>query len=370
MEIRKGPYGQFVTLRCEERDIVSGYAVEMIRKDITGCTLPVYINDTSFGRELAFDCTGMKRLSETETTITKNKMILRNAIADLFISISRMSDVLLAPGNIVWDNTWLFWDEDNKRLRLCVHPFESDPDALRLSSLGDDKTQDFISHSCFKEVLTSGERDSLLFAIRDNNCSLLERSAVNIKNTSPDVRPSAPHSFHKEILFSLLSAVTALAAILLSELFISFLFFAASCTFLISLILKDSRSKTNDDDLSDDSKTRILFEEEHSDPASINCLILTYDSGAEQIRKAIYTQRATVGSDCFLSDITVDNESVSPLHVQILKHKDIFTVTDISKDNMTFLDGLRLEKGKEYEVRDGQKMMLGEIAFDIRLGLR
>ncbi len=369
MEIRKGPYGQFVTLRCEERDVVSGYAAEMIRKDIAGFTLPVYINDTSFGRELAFDCTGMKRLSEI-TTITKNKMILRNSIADLFISISKMSDVLLAPGNIVWDNTWLFWDEDNKRLRLCVHPFESDPEALRLSSLGDDKTQDFISHSCFKEVLTSGERDSLLFAIRDNDCSLLERSAVNIKNTSPDVRPSAVHTFHKEIAIALLSAIIALASVILSELFISFLFFAASCTLLISTVLKDGRSKKSTYDISDNSKTRILFDEEHSDPDTVSCMILTYYSGAEQIRKAIYTQRATVGSDCFLSDITVDNDSVSPLHVQITKNKDIYTVTDISKDNMTFLDGLRLEKGREYEVRDGQRMMLGDVSFDIRLGLR
>ena len=367
MEIRKGPYGQFAILRLDEGTVVSEYAVEMIRNEITGCALPVYLNDTSLGRELAFDCTGMVALSKPGSADIIRYG--RNAIADLFSAIADLSDKLISPGNIIWEDSWVFWDNDNKKIRICINPAQTSENNLELSSLGNARTQSFLSHPYFSTVLTSQERDSLLYAIRDNNEELLRQASINIR-TSKDVSSNAVSKIPKGMIATIIVALISLAFMSFGEILISFLFFTLSCLMLIKLIRK-SQTETSDTGYNSGyDKTKILFENERGTTGSINCLILTYNLNGQEYKKAVYTSRATIGSDCFLSDVTIDNPSVSSLHLEIIRNNDVFCIIDRSDDNTSYLDNIRLESGRSYEIRDGQKIICGKVELTITLGLR
>lgn len=368
MDIRKGPYGQFAILKLEEGTVVSEYAVEMIRKDITGCALPVYLNDTSFGRELAFDCTNMISLSDTDPT--GNIKRSRNAIAELFVAIASLSDNLLPPGNIIWDAPWVFWDKQNNKIKLCLNPAKTSEDNLELSSLDDSATQSFLSQPFFSKVLTSQERDSLLYAIRDNDEELLRRTSDNIKSTSVDTRTSSRVKIPKDMIASIAVALISLAFMSFGEILISFLFFAFACFLLISFILRSRQMQKTGSNEEREDKTRILFENERSRTGTISCLMLSYNSKGNDITKAIFTSRATLGSDCFLSDITIDDQDISPLHLEIIRNSEGFGIIDRSDDNTSYLDNIRLEPRKIYDIRDGQTIICGRTEIRISLGLR
>ena len=368
MDIRKGPYGQFAILKLDEGMVVSEYAVEMIRNDITGCALPVYLNDTSFGRELAFDCTGMIKLSDTDSAVNIKRS--RNAIAELFDAIADLSDKLLSPGNMIWDTDWLFLDKENNKLKLCINPAQTSEDKLKLSSLDDSATQSFLSHPFFGKVLTSQERDSLLYAIRDNDEELLRQAAENIRNYPVDIRSFPTGKIPKGMIATAAVALISLAFMSFGEIFLSFLFFIFSCFLLIPCILKTKHGRSGRDEESSYDKTRILFESEKNRTGTITCLMLSYNDNGQQYTKAIYTTRATLGSDCFLSDITIDTPDISPLHLEIIRNKDGFGIIDRSDDNSSYLDNIRLEPEKPYEIRDGQTVICGRTEIRISLGLR
>ena len=56
MEIRKGPYGQFVINKLENIDSVNNYTREIIAENIPGHMLPLYIIPAVSTYELSYDC--------------------------------------------------------------------------------------------------------------------------------------------------------------------------------------------------------------------------------------------------------------------------------------------------------------------------
>ena len=97
MMIRKGPFGHFAVEENFSGSEVFEYALEVI-DDKGEFFLPVYINKTFDGKEIAFDFSGMMPINEFESLSpdAKHKMISlrRKSIGDLFLSINSMLDLL------------------------------------------------------------------------------------------------------------------------------------------------------------------------------------------------------------------------------------------------------------------------------------
>ena len=65
------------------------------------------------------------------------------------------------------------------------------------------------------------------------------------------------------------------------------------------------------------------------------------------------------------NEIHVKDKSVSRKHVTIVKRGEKYYVTDLSSKNGTFIDGMRVTPGKEYEIREGMPIAVGKTFLSI-----
>ena len=65
------------------------------------------------------------------------------------------------------------------------------------------------------------------------------------------------------------------------------------------------------------------------------------------------------------NEIHVNDKSVSRKHVKIVKRGEKYYVTDLSSKNGTFIDGMRVASGKEYEIREGMPIAVGKTFVSI-----
>jgi 3',5'-cyclic-nucleotide phosphodiesterase len=65
------------------------------------------------------------------------------------------------------------------------------------------------------------------------------------------------------------------------------------------------------------------------------------------------------------NEIHIKDKSVSRKHVKIVKRGEKYYVTDLSSKNGTFIDGMRVTSGKEYEIREGMPIAVGNTFLSI-----
>lgn len=65
------------------------------------------------------------------------------------------------------------------------------------------------------------------------------------------------------------------------------------------------------------------------------------------------------------NDIRVMDKSVSRKHLKVVRRGEKFYVTDLGSKNGTFVDGMRITGGKEYEVREGMPIAVGKTFLSI-----
>ncbi|MGE5839357.1 MAG: FHA domain-containing protein [Deltaproteobacteria bacterium] len=65
------------------------------------------------------------------------------------------------------------------------------------------------------------------------------------------------------------------------------------------------------------------------------------------------------------NDIRVMDKSVSRKHLKVVRRGEKFYVTDLGSKNGTFVDGMRITGGKEYEVREGMPIAVGQTFLSI-----
>lgn len=366
MEIRKGPYGKFATEVLDDTTEIYEYAAEIIRDGIPGCFLPVYVNESMRGRELNFDISDLIPITnEHHSTATD---IRRKAAADLFLSITDSGNMLLDMSSIIFSSKDMYWDPKKNKILIPLRPVKSSSPSVFTSGIKKEDIELFLNIPFFRDILTLEEKDTLIYGLTENNEEVLRNICESIRNTK--IRTDKKDKDNVKILiYSLISAVFSLVSILDRDYLLSGAFFIFSSVIPIVFKLVSDR-RSSDSDPSESAVRRSIFFENSNSASVPDCIILSYKKGQELIKRAVYTDRATIGSDCFLSDITIDDPSIEALHLEITRSSDSYVVRDLSRHDNVMLDNHKIEKDRPYEIRDGQVLLCGNIEFKIKRGLR
>lgn len=92
-------------------------------------------------------------------------------------------------------------------------------------------------------------------------------------------------------------------------------------------------------------------------------LLLISDHKGINTRYAVYLDKTTIGSDCFLSDIVLDDPDVSPLHAAIEQKNGSFYLLPYEGTGKTYIEDSPVDNGRSYEIKTGQKITFGDIDF-------
>lgn len=377
MMIRKGPFGHFAVEEIVSGSKVFEYALEVI--DAKGeYFLPVYINKTFDGNEVAFDFSGMIPINEYESSShDANRKIIserRKSIGDLFLSVNSMPDLLLNPSQLITDSKYVFTDGMGTDIKLCYMPFITEQ-PLRLSSINARNLERLLNHTFFRSALTEDEISSLICAVSNNDEGMLVKTATKIKANpnndhvsnivefkliKPDDKLLISFAF---CILSLISFYVFGAPIAL----ISLVFSLITVVFYVVKIIPSIMSAITTKQEDNGERSRMFFDdtEEHN----MNCAFLESIKPVDgaYLKYAIYQDCTVIGSDRFLSDFYIDNQSISPIHAQIFLTQDTVYLSDYSSNGLTFIDDKPVVPENKYEIKNDQKIRFGDIDFKIRI---
>ncbi|MCR5047513.1 MAG: FHA domain-containing protein [Saccharofermentans sp.] len=370
MEIRKGPYGQFVINKLENIDSVNNYTREIIAENIPGHMLPLYIIPAVSTYELSYDCSDyfflIPYIHKTQPAIDR----IRKALGDLLLSFVDLPDLLLAPSSLCLDPRFMFISEDLTDIRVCFNPCNTDPNDLCIGSIIKAGLRDLLCSGIFSNVISNDEIDGIVYAAEQNDPELFGKVAKKISTPLPvqDKRSDllCLNEFRFIILASLMSLIFSLIKVPAAALLFVLLqiFFAVK----IRKIYSDKPEITVSAS-PDDTKMHMLFGKDEIRTGGFDAFILTStdpDTGIED-KKAVYTDKAAIGSDRFLCDLFYPDKSISPIHAQIKKADKVYYISDLSSDNSTYLNNIRLIPGREYEIKSDQTLICGNKEFRIEI---
>ena len=342
----------------------------------------------------------------------------RRSVGDLFYTFINLLDNLISPSCLVLDPEMVFSDPEGISIKLCCLPIKSKPEELCLSSLGAMRLEKLLSCDFFKNVLTDDEKNALVYSVKDNNEEMFLRIADTIRGNIEEPDPEtasedAPLFYEKFLPDSLkklsksekdliLSCISALLSILsfIGSLYLTcFFLFALSLVILFGVLKKQKKQKENirkeltkeksrqrssilfsdssfqsENDLFDKQEENNKSEQNTSgnsdqankkqyQPLTSGKLTLVSDYKGINHDYSVYLDETYIGSDCFLSDIVLDDPLVSPLHAVIKQKNGTFYLEPAKGTGKSYIEDSPVENGKTYEIKSGQKITIGNIAF-------
>ena len=379
MMIRKGPFGHYAIEQLVPGTGITGYAIEIIDSGILSSFLPVYINKTCDGTELAFDYSGLTSVNDfvprKDRRYDASLSARRTAVGELFLSFIDSMDMLVNPSLITLDKRFVFTDDEGRKIRLCLAPTETDR-PNRLSSIDQENMERLLSEDFFREVLSEDEITALIYSIGNNDEELFTDTANKIIR-SPLEKDSIRTRFStgktsSTLILSLLSALLSSISFFLSfGSTLTYIIFITALSLLVMFVYRnfsDIKAVVRPvKSSSSDSRSQILFE----DPGDnmLNCAYLesVHPVNGSILRYAVYQDLTTIGSDRFLSDFFVEDRSISPIHAQIYLTSDTVYLSDCSQDGKTYIDDKSLQPETKYEIKNGQKLTFGGIDFRLKI---
>ena len=297
----------------------------------------------------------------------------------------------------------VFTDPDGIAIKLCCLPVKTRPEELTLSSLGATRLEILLNCDFFKNIITDDERNALVYSVKENNEDLFLKTAETIsgtdRKTDKEKSEITAESMsgsgilqtltrtEKDLIISALSSLLSLIS-LIGKLYLPcFLFVLLSAVILVKSLLNQRKLETHkkaEESLEQSRKrSTILFSEnpgmnskrelEPDDTAeenfrqfpSITTGLLTLLSERKGINKkySLYLDETTIGSDCFLSDIVLDESGIAPLHAVIRQKNGSFYIEPAKGTGRTYIESSPVENGKNYEIKSGQKITVGDIEF-------
>ena len=390
MKIRKGPFGYFAIEKIGSRDDIYEYASEMIDLNHCGIYLPCYINDGPGGITACFDFSGFIPITEfdpnkhksTAAFSKRNREHLRTRrknTALLLNSFIRGIDNLLSPAAAVLDRNYVFTDPAGDDIRICYCPIRLPASQLSLFSLGYERLEELLADPFFDGVISEDEKQTLVYSVRQNDEAMYLECCQAIE--TEDLNDSAAGSDSGRMIISQDAILLALPFIAAA---VSYVFIGPVPAVLFALfvlvmagrmLLTKYRTNKfrNAERLTErsDERSRILFSNtEYANETGIPSaaqLILKDIIPGMRPQYAIYMDKTTIGSDVFLSDIVLKHKSVASLHAVIYMTGNSFYISPCSTSGALYLEDKRLDESMRYEIKDGQKITIGELDFNFRL---
>lgn len=420
MQIKKGPYGYYAIEKFDSPDRLSTYAEEVIAGNRSDFYLKPSTEFIGSGIMCSFEFSGFMPITDPEFSVLSpgkrntphkkeinNLNLRRRSVGDLFYTFIKLLDNLVSPSCIVLDPDMIFTDPEGITVKLCCLPLKISPEDLSLSSLDASRFEKLLNCDFFKSILTNDEINALVFSVRENNEERFMKTAGLIRgkeesragslpllNTDTDRTgsgiPFSPKSYSKEeknLFTGCLSAFFSFALFVGKMYLPCFLFFFLSVVILTFTLLKQkkNRSHVQKEESKEISRQRssILFSENavndsiydttgiqdrtdtgpQQDPLISGRLTLISDTKGIDPNYSIYLNETNIGSDCFLSDIVLDNPQIAPLHAVIKQENGSFYLEPVKGTGKTYLEDSPVENGRSYEIKTGQKITVGDIDF-------
>ena len=431
MLIKKGPFGYFAVERFDSPECIFSYAGEVIDVNRSGCLLPCSIDVNGISSSAYFDFSGLISVRQSGSALLQgshrskklSKLLndRRRSAGDFFCSVPPLLDNLISPSVLVLDPDYVFTDEEGSYIKFCLIPYRSSPDLIRLSSLGAERLESFLSEPFFDGVLTNDEKQELIYSVNTDDESLFIRCARQIRDSNtdtlirddlPEIRKSnAPKhltgrttksrnissggrkaaKIPTELLWSLAGSIAAAVSLVLSGILPALLFFLVSGVILIKFLINHGMKKNkkgNRENLLSRERSMILFSDgdepgkfrTESDtnardadssppvlPLSTGTLTSVPANGGTPRSYSVMMDRTTIGSDVFLSDIVIDDPSVDPLHAIIYLNGRSFYISDCSRKGTTYIDDRKAACGRKCEIKNGQKITVGTVDFRFKV---
>ncbi len=369
MEIRKGPYGHFIFERISSDTSIFNHSIEMINKGIPGIFLSTYIYDFRDYKEISYDVSDLVLINGIENYDTNT---IRNAIGDLFLSFHKSLDLLLPLSNVFLSDEYLFISKDYKNIYIPYRPIDGDI-TLKLNSLSYKQIEKILSIPLFKDVLATDEINQLLFSIKNNDEQLFLNAANAIKKPVITKTKKKKGIIKYESLIVLLLFTVSVLSFFYIGLIPSLVLLLITILIALQLFLKNNKNTANNNNSTSlqETRTQILFKEESKSLGSENnCLFIESleQVNGEFIKNAVYTPKAIIGSDCFLSDICIDDSNIAPLNAEITLKNNVYTLRKLTDRNNMLIENVVVSNDKEYELKSGQTITIGGIKLLIKIG--
>ena len=420
MQIKKGPYGYYALEKFDSPDSLCTYAEEVIAGNRSDFYLKPSTEYIGSGIMCSFEFSGFLPITDPEFSVfspakrntphkkeLKNLSLRRRSAGDLFYTFVKLLDNLISPSCIVLDPDMVFTDPEGITVKLCCLPLKIKPEDLCLSSLDATRFERLLNCDFFKSILTNDEINALVYSVRENNeerflktaglikgsddqdtdCLPFQNPGTKSKDTGIHFSMKSCSKEEKNLVIACLSAFLSFASLAGSMILPCFLFFFLSVVILTVSVLSQKKKEVNilKEESQEKSKPRssILFSEaaltgtdndtsqtqdqsgmrHQFQPVFSGQLTLISDSKGINSNYSFYLDETNIGSDCFLSDIVLDDPRIAPLHAVIKKVNGSFYLEPAKGTGKTYLEDSPVANGKTYEIKTGQKITFGDIEF-------
>lgn len=386
MQFIRGPYGQFIIEKITV-DNFSRYAFEIVEKYVLSYALTAYTYECDNNIELSYDVSNLVSVTALKNTINNQKEIknlMRKMIGSLLTAIVKGLDLLLSPANWMINPEYIFYDSNSKEFRFIYLPRANEDIHMSLLSIEQNEIEAFVNHKLIKPYLTEDEVNSILYFFKENK----EHDIAHLAQVITDsAEPKSASSVSSSIGKSEDSQFIILIAVLLFLALYNFFSYSriagiivVTTAFISTVVMYKMTIKAfinqqrkifekNKNELPEQSRTDILFDSSEESRHNLRYSTLTSLTkvNGEYIKKSLIADKITIGSDCFLSDIVIDSDDISPLHAQITLSQTGYMLKDLSQNNQTYIENKKIQPSKEYEIKDGQLLTFGKYDFEFKM---
>ena len=421
MQIKKGPYGYYAIEKLDSPDKICAYAEEVIAGNKSDFYLKPVTDQFGSGAMCCFEFSGYLQLTDPEFSVfspgkktashkkdNKNLSMRRRSVGDLFYAFAKLLDNLISPSCLVLDPNMMFSDPEGIQVKMCCLPIKSHPDDLCISSLGASRLEELLNCDFFKSIITDDEKNALVYSVKENNEEMFLKIAGIIRGDDGDdpfsmsIQDGGSKKIslisnirqlsktEKDLLIAVFSSVLSVLSILGKMPLPCILFFLLAAIIFITTMMNQKKTEASIKKVESQEQSRqrssILFSEnpmisnpeEYKTgsksesavnpyvPLTTGKLTLLSDNKNINSNYSLYLDKTTIGSDCFLSDIVLDEPGIAPLHAVIKQVKGSFYLEPAKGSGKTFIEDSPVENGISYEIKSGQKITVGDIEFRFR----
>lgn len=370
------------------------HVMDSLQNHILPSVLPVYLREQFGQKEFCVDCTGCEPLTGAEILI-REPSIRRKAVSDFLLALLDAQDHFIDPRHFLFEPENVFFEPDTKRLLWSCLPVLRDTDEKESGlSFPAVRIERLLMDSFFADVIDDDERNRIICLMKDGR----DQELIDLLNRMASPPKAAAKSTRRPALvcLSIQTFLMVVTGVLLGLLFMKadqadlarslrgwyLLFF--SVILLLTVVCTSGRKAREDPADAhapeDTGLTRkdIYFPgqnlknkesawtkriDEHP-PAYLNQIMKTSGESVKKgVRSVIWTDDFLIGRDRILSDLFLDDPSISDRHARIVRRGMLFMIMDLGSSEGTFIGNRKLYSHEENPLSDGDTLTIGKLKF-------